>query len=469
MIRKLTHFLYIGLLSCPFVAIANPALPVGLIATEKSAPALPSGLFITQVKPSQENYQEVHERNESELDIEHRAFIEYRYGQRINNKSKLHSDEYINEARLQVSTDIEYKDFKLETTFDILADSLAEDRSIDLESGQGWLDIRKFSLYWDINENIDLKVGRQTFTWGTGDFLFLNDLFPKDWNYFLGRDMEYVKAPSDALKVTLYSDVVNLDFIYAPKFDSSHNMTGKRMSIYDTSISGLVGKNNPIKLSQSSQAFKDDEFHVRLFKNYFNTEFAIYGYKGFYNSPAAYDPATNRYLFPELWTMGFSLRRPFGPGLINIEFADWNSADDLDGTNPLINNGEYRYTVGYEFEAAKEFTVGVQYYNERMKDYSAYKASLSPSAIQLRENRELITLRLKKLMMSQKLKLSLFSYFEQANNDMYIRPELNYKIDDSWSTEIGGTLFHNDNGEEYATFGQLEENSNVYMMLRYSF
>ena len=35
----------------------------------------------------------------------------------------------------------------------------------------------------------DLKIGQQVLTWGTGDYVFLNDLFPKDYqSFFSGRD-----------------------------------------------------------------------------------------------------------------------------------------------------------------------------------------------------------------------------------------------------------------------------------------
>ncbi|MED5520502.1 MAG: hypothetical protein VX459_02085, partial [Pseudomonadota bacterium] len=35
----------------------------------------------------------------------------------------------------------------------------------------------------------DIKVGKQVLTWGTGDYLFLNDLFPKDYqSFFAGRE-----------------------------------------------------------------------------------------------------------------------------------------------------------------------------------------------------------------------------------------------------------------------------------------
>ena len=34
----------------------------------------------------------------------------------------------------------------------------------------------------------DVKIGQQVLTWGTGDYVFLNDLFPKDYpSFFAGR------------------------------------------------------------------------------------------------------------------------------------------------------------------------------------------------------------------------------------------------------------------------------------------
>ena len=40
---------------------------------------------------------------------------------------------------------------------------------------------------------LDVKLGRQILTWGTGDLLFINDVFPKDFvSFFIGRDGEYL-------------------------------------------------------------------------------------------------------------------------------------------------------------------------------------------------------------------------------------------------------------------------------------
>ena len=59
-----------------------------------------------------------------------------------------------------------------------------------------------------LGENTDVSIGRQVQTWGTGDLLFLNDLFPKDFqSFFSGRDDEYLKAPGNAIRITHFSPV----------------------------------------------------------------------------------------------------------------------------------------------------------------------------------------------------------------------------------------------------------------------
>ncbi|MHC4544612.1 MAG: hypothetical protein ACYSYL_08810, partial [Planctomycetota bacterium] len=67
----------------------------------------------------------------------------------------------------------------------------------DLVEEQGDFDLREAYIFTQPLEFMDLKVGRQILTWGTGDLIFINDMFPKDWkSFFIGRDTEYLKAPS---------------------------------------------------------------------------------------------------------------------------------------------------------------------------------------------------------------------------------------------------------------------------------
>ena len=65
---------------------------------------------------------------------------------------------------------------------------------------RAWIaDVRDLTLSFSAGASTDVSIGRQVITWGTGDLVFLNDLFPKDFvSFFAGRDDDYLKAPGDA-------------------------------------------------------------------------------------------------------------------------------------------------------------------------------------------------------------------------------------------------------------------------------
>jgi hypothetical protein len=112
------------------------------------------------------------------------------------------------ESRLQVAlfTDTSWAQFKVKA--DAWADGITE---------KGEFDPREAWVFVSPLDAVDIKMGRQVLTWGTGDLVFLNDLFPKDWqSFFLGRDSEYLKAPSDALKFSFFTGLANLDLVYTP-------------------------------------------------------------------------------------------------------------------------------------------------------------------------------------------------------------------------------------------------------------
>jgi hypothetical protein len=450
-------------------AMAAPPLPPGLApGSENSsapAPRLPPGLDGTDAGPAFAG--SPGSREEAAL-VDVSGFLEYRYGQRVRS-TDLNDQTSINEARLHLAAEKRSDRWSLDAAADVVYDDVATSRKIDLESGDGWLDLRRLNVLWTPAPDFDLRIGRQILTWGTGDLVFLNDLFPKDWSYFLGRDLEYVKAPSDAAKLSWFTEVANIDVVYTPRFDSDRYIDGERQSFWNDVAGGLVGQDDVIQVDKPDEWFKDDEIALRLYRNLKGAELALYAFDGFYKSPAGYDPVTDRFLFPRLRTFGGSVRTPMGPGVFNAEFAYWKSRDDPDGTNPFIDNGENRYLLGYEWEAARDFTVGLQYYVEQMHDHGAYLASLPPGTSERHEFRHVISTRLTALLLSQNLKLGWFSYYSPRNGDFYARPELNYRIDDRWSVEVGANLFDNGDNELNADLGQLKFNSNVYGMIRYSF
>ena len=157
----------------------------------------------------------------SELPLDVHGFYEVRSGYRLRNDPH-EKDMSVMENRLQldVSSYVEWADFKVKG--DVIGDLVTE---------EGNFDLREAYLFTMPVDFADLKVGRQILTWGTGDLIFINDLFPKDWqSFFVGRDVEYLKAPSDAAKLSIFNDLANLDIVYVPQFDPDRFITGRRVS-----------------------------------------------------------------------------------------------------------------------------------------------------------------------------------------------------------------------------------------------
>ncbi|UCF00143.1 MAG: hypothetical protein JSV82_03490 [Planctomycetota bacterium] len=389
--------------------------------------------------------------------VEVHGFYELRAGYRTR-KDKYQKDISIMENRLQLdlASYLDWADLKCKA--DIIGDLVTEQADFDL---------REAYLFTMPVGFMDVKIGRQILTWGTGDLIFINDLFPKDWqSFFIGRDPEYLKAPSDAVKISAFSKAFNLDIVYTPRFDHDRFISGRRISYFNSNLNRLAGRDAIQHTDKPNSWFRDDEIAIRLYKNISGYELAFYGYRGYWKSPAGQTQNATQAIFPDLNVYGASIRGNLAKGIANLEFGYYESDDDHSGKDGNIFNSELRFLAGYTQEIAKDFTASVQYYLERMLDYSQHKDS-SPFGLARDENRQLLTLRLTKLLMNQNLRCSLFTYFSPSDKDAYFRPNINYKVTDDLAVELGANIFFGDYNNTF--FGQFQNNSNIYTAFRYSF
>ena len=431
--------------------VAEPALPTGL---EKPAPgkrpAQPASNWLRAAGLT--------------------GFLDLRGGVRTQRDSH-ERDAAGGEARAQLDFQKTVRKVTFHLVGDFVYDAVGDHHTIDLESGDGWLDLRQANAAFSPAPFLDVKLGRQVLTWGTGDLLFVNDLFPKDWRaFFLGRDIEYLKAPSDALKMSAFTKWVNLDVVFTPRFDADRFIRGERVSYWSGSLGRQAGRDAIVRTDQPNEWFRDHEWAARLSKNVAGTELAAYGYWGYWKSPGGFDPPTGRATFPRLSVYGASARGQLGRGIANAEVGYYDSREDRAGNDPFVNNSQLRVLVGYEQdlpEIAKDLTVGAQYYVEWMMDHHAYAGSLAPGQRQADEDRHVVTVRLTKLLWGQNLKLSLFAYYSPTDSDAYLRPMVSYKIDDHWTVDVGGNVFLG--RDRHTFFGQFRNNTNLYAAVRYGF
>ena len=395
------------------------------------------------------------------------GFVEGLVAPRVVRSSASASEFVAAEARFRLNLDATHEIASARFRGDVYADGV---------DGRVWFDIRDASIFVRGGNWFSMRFGRQVLTWGTGDFLFLNDLFPKDFNsFFIGRADEYLKAPSNSVQTTFMMKKVALDLIWTPIFEPDRFINGERLSFFNPLTGEIQGDRSPFSPIQPlfpDKRLRNGTIHGRLYGSAGPVELAAYGYVGYWPQPLALtglpDPAAPPQLtYARLGAYGASVRAPLGGGLINAEASFYDSFEDRTGTDPTIPNSQFRGLVGYERELFPKFQMGLQYYLEYTFQHDELvQNSLWPDYEQ-HEFRHLLTLRLTQFLVMDNLELSLFTFFSPDELDTYIRPRITYKIIEPLVVVVGANLMFG--RHDYTFFGQLKENTNVYARLRYSF
>ncbi len=386
------------------------------------------------------------------------GFVEAGLGTRSSDDALVDQRSTLEELRWRIETEWQAARVKI---------GFKGDAGYDAVEDELFGEIRDLSANFGLGESTDVRIGRQVQTWGTGDLLFLNDLFPKDFvSFFAGRDDEYLKAPGNAVRLSRFGSAFNVDFVWTPVFEPDVYLDGKRFSFFFPPAGGNVAPEPPLSAIEPSRTLSNGEFALRLFKTVEGREYALYAYHGFFKQPTALSPLLEP-TFAPLTAVGASLRRPLGKGLVNLEGSYYHSRDDTDGRDPFVPNSQTRLLAGYEREARPRLTVGLQYYLEWTHDHARLLANSPFPDLEPDEFRHVLTNRLSYRSARDRFTWSLFTFFSPSDRDAYLRPQFTYRHSDEWAFVAGGNLFAGDQPQTF--FGQLEDASNVYLRLRRSY
>jgi hypothetical protein len=333
----------------------------------------------------------------------------------------------------------------------------------DAVDGDARLDVREAFLTLT-SSRLDVRLGRQVITWGVGDLVFINDVFPKDWTALIaGQPLQYLKRGSDAANVNLYLGPISAQIVAIPFFEPDLLPDGTRL-IGFTPFPG-----RPTREVKPAQRIEDTELALRVYGRVGRFDAAAYAFRGFWGSPPGMeldgDEAVRFY--PGLAVYGVSMQGAFAQGIVSLEAGFYDSRDDPDGRNPAIENSQLRALVGYQRALGDNLTVGAQYYAERVLDHERYRLGLPPSFAARAQTRHNATLRVTRLFNYQTSQVSIFVWGSPNEEDYYVNPEVRHSLSDEVWIAVGANLF---GGSRPSTFfGQFDRNDNVYVTARYSF
>jgi hypothetical protein len=320
-----------------------------------------------------------------------------------------------------------------------------------------------------LGSNIDFKVGRQILTWGTGDLIFINDVFAKDYrSFFVGRDDQYLKAPQDAVRMEYYNPLGALSIVWSPRFEANRLPTGRKLSYHDPMSGGIVGVNAAGNVALPESKFENGEFAFRFNRQIGNFNTALYFYHGFYKSPKGFDMNLMSAIYPRLNIYGVSTRGTIAGGVLWLEGGYLQTVDDENGDDPYLPNSSFTGLFGFERQVATNLTANIQWQASYITDHDIYEQQQTAAGAYVRDEiHHLLTTRITKLLYSELLKLSAFVFYSPDEEDSYIRFSAEYKYTDEVKLAVGGNIF--DGNEESTEFGQFQRNDNLYAKVTYGF
>lgn len=326
------------------------------------------------------------------------------------------------------------------------------------------LEVRE--TYLDLSsKHVAIRAGRQIITWGVGDLLFVNDVFPKDWvAFFTGRPLQYLKVASDAIKLSVYTGFVDTELVLSPFFQADHYPTGARLVLPDPLPAGAV--------EDPERTFENMEIAGKLSKYGADWQVAAYASMGRFGTPAMAlgglaAPNEAHFFFPRLNTFGTSATGGLLGGVLSVEGAYYDSEDDRGGNKPGVENSHARGLLGYSLSPGEDATLGVQAYAEWMLDYGSYLDGLGPNRAAAEELRWVATMRFTRLLLHQTLTLNVFAFWGVSDDDAYLIPSIRYAFTDALWGEIGANFFAG-SGDD-TMFGALDKNDNIYVTARFGF
>lgn len=391
------------------------------------------------------------------------GFLQGLYGGRLDNTNPTATEFTASESRLQLRLEQVGEKNEVFGRLDFTYDA-ADSARFDVELREAYLKTR-------LGDNFDLKIGRQVLTWGTGDLIFINDVFAKDYqSFFVGRDDQYLKAPQNALRAEYYGSVGSLALIWTPRFEPNRLPDGRTLSYFNPFVGQIVGQGYDASVPLPPAQFKNGEIAARFSRQVGGFNTALYAYHGFYKNPmgAMMTAGGPMPIFPRLNVYGASLRGQVLGGIVWLEGGYFDSRQDQCGANPLLPNASATAMLGFERQVATNLTVNGQWQAEAMMEYDRYKTGQASLGGYVRDEiSHLLTTRITQLLHSELVTLSAFVFYSPSDEDLYARLYAGYKYTDEVAFAVGANIFDGQN--QAANFGQFQKNDNVYIKVTFNY
>ncbi len=339
------------------------------------------------------------------------------------------------------------------------------------------LDLRLRELYLDLYfKNFDLRIGKQQVVWGKADGVFITDVVsPLNLSEFLLPDFDEIRTGVNAVKFDYYLGNSTFEIIGVTNFTPTEMPAAGSIWLKQPEFPA------PTTFDWSQSEIKPNLENSELFLKYSALtswiDFELMGGYTWDDNPTMHveklfqvNPETQQPMLaglnitPEyhrLYLGGGSFSTEIKGIVLRGEAAYYNGkyfqTEDMQAVDALVEKDYLHYLLGVDFNIGS-VKLSSQFIQQYVLDYE--------EDIVQEEMENTMTFFARYDMFRETLHLDLFAYVGLTGEDAFIRPKITYDFDDSFSVLLGSNIFV---GEETGRFGQFQDNSMIYMKLKYNF
>jgi hypothetical protein len=338
-----------------------------------------------------------------------------------------------------------------------LASTLRVDALHDGAAGGSTVLVREAYVDGAIAKQVEIRAGRQVITWGVADYLFVNDIFPKNYDaFFTGKPFDHMKEAVDAVKLNAVAGEMEIEVVAARPDQDGMPSQGR-----------FISAALPPGMLAAPAGRHGTDFAARIAGRFGRWDTAAYAARYHSREPGLY-------MVPKAglaWEMqptrhfGVSATASAGNGVVLAEAAYIDTDLKSGNMNRYTFGRQVKALAGYSADFGDDLNASLQYHLERSLDYSAYVNSLAPQAAPTSRERQTLYARGSKKLLHQTLGLGMQA-FVAFDGGRYLNPFASYSMADGWNWEVGANLF---DGKATSRYGSMKRDSNLYTSLRYSF
>jgi hypothetical protein len=305
--------------------------------------------------------------------------------------------------------------------------------------------------------DLNFRIGRQVLTWGVSEYLYVNDIFPKNFDaFFTGSGLDRMKQPVDAIRAVNHSHDTDWELV-ASRSQADTNPSPERFVGASVTESAIPVDSLDEKVDYALRAARhvsgwDVAVYLSSLRARQRRYFQVAGV-------LSYDQPRARHV-------GGSITGNFASGLMWVEAA-------LEDTSHTQENVVSRYSfsrevqaiIGYSREMGSSVSASIQVNLEFPLNRDEYRESLASGIDPVDSMLSTLHVRIEKRWRNDSVRAGA-QFFLSDEDDSHINPFAVWSFADGWSVEGGVNYFA---GPRDTRYGAFRDDSNLYVLGRFSF